>query len=312
MEDIKAEIRNIDYYQIFYNEAIMRDSAFPRISMIRPIFVQLSSDDFFNLVEKIFDSGDYELTTQFLYFLLLFRDLPHLQEFINSEKFTTAYLEKLVIFTYGFCTMHNLATDRIIDDILSFLTHDRLLDLVLNSTFVMKDKLLLFFILTKLDVQHLNKYFASIKDISSFKKYFMHLPDEILKTLISRNYKLFQYMMIMMLEGDSDNDINSEFFNKYKKEIEQFSILHDMIRQYKQEASYQCDRDLPFNERNMGRILFLTNMIKEMPDPKKAIDYVSVESVFIDEFEKNIVYAIVTNPVFKNIFKDYDRRVAAQ
>ena len=312
MEQIAAGINDTDYYQIFYGEAISRDSSFPQICRIKPIFERLSLDDFTVLVDKIFESDDYEITTQFLYFLLLFRDMPHLQEYINSDTFSISYLEKLIIFTYGFCTIHDQSTDRIIDDILYFLSNDRLLDLALNSRYIMEDKLLLFFVLSKLDMRYLNKYFASVKDLVDFKKYFMMLPEEVLKRLISRNYQLFEYIMFMMKDGSSEGEINSEFNNRYKKEIDQFSVLHDIIREYKKETSYTSDKCLPFNKRDMGRISLLANMIKDLPDPKKAIDYFNGESVFIDEFEKNIVYAIVTDPVLKNIFHNYDRMLGAR
>jgi hypothetical protein len=302
-----ADARKIDYFHLFYVEAIMQDTAFPQINKIKPIFESLTLDEFIDLVEKIFATNDYDVTTQFLYFLLLFRDMPHLQHYINSDKFSIGNLEKLIIFVYGFCTLHDHSTDRIIDEILYFLTNERLLDLVINSKYISQDKLLLFFILTKFDTNFLNKYFASIRNISDFSNYFLKLPDDILKTLISRNYQLFQYIMLMMSEGDHEQNISSEFFNKYRKEIEEFSKLHDIIRQYKEQTNYGKDRELPFGMRDMGRISFLVNMIKILPRPEKAISYFNSESVFMDEFEKNIVYAIVTDPILKNVFQYYDR-----
>ncbi|MBP7735752.1 MAG: hypothetical protein KA369_07255 [Spirochaetes bacterium] len=307
MEHDKDEIHEIDYYELFYVEAILSDSSFPQFSKIKPIFEQLSLDDFITFVDKIISADNYELTTQFFYFLLLFRDMPHLQEYINSKRFCTEHLEKFIIFTYGFCTMHNHTTDRIIDEILYFLSNERLLDLVLQSQYIKQDKLLLFFVLTRLDTKYLSKYFSMVKDISEFNKYFLQLPDDIMKTLISRNYQLFQYIMLMMLEEGSGDKTYFSFFNKYKKEIEQFGVLHDMIRKYRKETSYIQDVNLPFNRRDMSRISFLTNMIKDLPDPHRAIEYFNTESVFIDEFEKNIVYAIVTDPILRNIFQNYDQ-----
>jgi hypothetical protein len=311
MTHTAVDIPKVDYYQLFYVEAILQDSSLPQLCKIKPIFEALTEDDFIDLVEKIFDSNDYELTTQFLYFLLLFRDLPHLQKYINSPKFTVENLEKLIIFVFGFCSMHNHSTDRIIDEILYFLTPERLLELVLHSQYIAKDKLLLFFILTRLDTNGLNRFFASLKDIDNFKKYFLHLPDDILKTMISRNYQLFQYVMMLMLEGETDGAVYADFFNKYKSDIEQFSKLHDMIRQYKKGSVFERDKTVPFNKRDMSRISLLVNMIKDLPDPEKAINYFSSETVFIDDFERRIVHAIVTNPLLKNVFQNYDDMLKA-
>jgi hypothetical protein len=63
--------------------------------------------------------------------------------------------------------------------------------------------------------------------------------------------------------------------------------------------------------RDMSRISFLVNMIKVLPEPEKAIHYFHSESVFMDDFEKNIVYAIVTDPILKHVFQYYDNMLEA-
>jgi hypothetical protein len=295
-----------EHYRLFCKEILVNDSGFPQINSIKPIFEKLAFDEFIGFSEKILEAENYDLMTQFFYFLLLFRDMPHLQKYINSGKFNIAYLEKFIIFVNGFCSLHEQTTGRIIDDVLYFISRERLLDLVMNSQYIARDKLLLFFILTKLDTKELNTYFSSLKDISTFKSYFVRLPDVILKTMISRNYQLFQYIMMLMMDGDTEGTSYADFFNKYRGEMEQFSKLHDFIRQYKNELVSDTDKDLPFNKRDMSRISFLVNTIKDLPNPEKAIQYFNSESVFIDEFEKKIIHAIVTNPVLRNVFNDHE------
>jgi hypothetical protein len=91
-----TEIIDQDFnrYQLFYIEAILNDSSFPQINKIRPIFSDISLDDFIALVDKVFSSEDYEVAQQFVYFLMLFRDMEHIQSYINSEKFTIDKLER--------------------------------------------------------------------------------------------------------------------------------------------------------------------------------------------------------------------------
>jgi hypothetical protein len=36
----------------------------------------------------------------------------------------------------------------------------------------------------------------------------------------------------------------------------------------------------------MSRLSFLVNMVRELPDPVRAVDYFNGERVFIDEMEK--------------------------
>ncbi|HQO39399.1 MAG TPA: hypothetical protein PK986_02915 [Spirochaetota bacterium] len=301
-----TETTDYNRFRLFYVEAIMHDSSFPQLNRIRPIFEHLTIEEFLDLVDRVFTEDNYELTQQFLYFLLLFRDMEHLQKFMNSPRFTIDRLERLIIFTFGYCSINDNSTERIIDEILFFLDNSKLYDLAINSKYIQTDKLLLFMILSKFEPAMLNKYFTTVKDISSFINYFLNLPDEILRSIISRNYHLFQYIMLMMSESDSGSTVPAEFFEKYRADIDQFSKLSDIIRTYKKTADLNKDRDLPFNMRDMNRISFLVNMVREVPDPVKAVEYFAGEGVFIDEMEKKIVMAVVTDPMMKGLFSRYD------
>jgi len=293
-------------YQLFYIEAIMNDSSFPQINKIKPVFSNITLDEFIELVDKVFASEDYEVAQQFVYFLMLFRDMEHIQRYINSEKFTIDKLERLLIFTFGYCTMHDHSIDRVLDEMLFFLDHKRLLDLALNSSYVNNDKLMLFMILTKFDTDMLNKYFSKIKDTSKFIDFFIRLPDEVLRSIISRNYHLFQYIMLMMAEVDTGQELSEEFINRYSLDLQQFGKLGDILKQYRSKTDFDKEKGLPFNQRDMQRLSFLVNMVRDLPDPVKAVAYFAGERVFIDDMEQSVVLAIVTDPMLKNIFKNYD------
>lgn len=298
-------LTGLDRFQLFYTEAIMQDSSFPQINKIKPIFEKLSLDEFIEMVQRIFDEEEYELTQQFLYFLILFRDMTHIQDYINSEKFNIGMLERFIIFTFGYCSIYDHSTERVIDEILFFLNDERLLDLALNSSYINNDKLILFLILSKFDVTMLNRYFRQIKNISEFIEFFIKLPEKFLKSIISRNYHLFQYLMIMMAEVDSTKDISVDFTMRYSDDIKLFSRLSDILKQYREKSNLNKEKDLPFDQRDMNRLSFLVNMIRELPDPVKAVEYFNVEKVFIDDMEKDIVLAVVTDPLLNNIFRDY-------
>ncbi len=298
--------QDLNRYQLFYIEAILNDSSFPQISKIRPIFEHITLDDFIALVDKVFIAEDYEVTQQFVYFLMLFRDMQHIQDYINSEKFTIDKLERLLIFTFGYCTMHDHSIDRVLDEILFFLDNKKLLELALTSSFVNNDKLMLFMILTKFNIEMLNTYFSKIKDTSQFISFFLKLPDEVLRSIISRNYHLFQYIMLMMAEVDTGEALSAEFVNRYSLDLQQFGKLSDIIKEYRARTDFQKEKDLPFQQRDMQRLSFLVNMVRDLPDPVKAVEYFAGERIFIDDMEKMVVLAIVTDPMLKNIFKNYD------
>ncbi len=307
MDNVAENINltGLDKFQLFYTEAIMQDSSFPQINKIKPIFEKLSLDEFIEMVQRIFDEEEYELTQQFLYFLILFRDMTHIQDYINSEKFNIGMLERFIIFTFGYCSIHDHSTERVIDEILFFLNEERLLDLALNSSYINHDKLILFLILSKFDVAMLGRYFRQIKNIFEFIEFFIKLPDKFLKSIISRNYHLFQYLMTMMAEVDSTKDISVDFTMRYSEDIKLFSRLSDILKQYREKSNLNKDKDLPFDQRDMNRLSFLVNMIRELPDPVKAVEYFNVEKVFIDDMEKDVVLAVVTDPFLNDIFRDY-------
>jgi len=306
MMDTEIIDEDFNRYQLFYIEAILNDSSFPQINKIRPIFSNISLDDFIMLVDKVFSAEDPEVTQQFIYFLMLFRDMEHIQKYINSDQFTLDKLERLIMFTFGYCTMHDHSIDRVIDEILFFLDNKRLLDLALHSALINNDKLILFMILTKFNIEMLNTYFSQIKDVSRFTNFFVRLPDEVLRSIISRNYHLFQYILLMMAEVDTGVELSSDFINKYSLDLQQFGKLSDILKQYREKTDFEKERDLPFDQRDMQRLSFLVNMVRELPDPVKAIEYFAGERVFIDDMEKNVVLAVVTDPLLKGIFKNYD------
>jgi hypothetical protein len=292
-------------FQLFYVEAMMNDSSFPLLNRVRDIFENISKEEFFKLTEKSMKSDDYELSQQFFYFLILFREMKHIQEYVNSDQFTLEILERFIIFTFGYFNLHDNSTESIIDDVLFFISKERLFELTMKSKYIQNDKLLLFLLLAKFDVPMLNKYFSQIRDIKEIINYFLKLPGDVLRGIIARNYHLFKYILLLMSESESNQDASSEFFEKYKHDIMIFSKLNDMIRKYRETTDFEKERNLPFESRDMSRISLIVNMAKKMPDPVKAIDYFDGEHIFVDDMEKKIVLSAVTDPMMKNIFSKY-------
>ncbi len=295
-----------DKFELFYARAILNNPVIPPVEDIKALFAELSRDEFISIIKKTLEKNDDDSFKLFLYYIILFRDMKHIQEYINSKEFSNELLENLVMFTYGHCSLSGYTTERILDEILYFLSNDRLLDLAISSKYISRDKLLLFYILTKLDTDSLNRYFSRCKNIPEFMNFFSRLPDDIMKSIIARNYHMFQYIMLLMTEDDTSREYIKNFFTKYKTEIEQFSRLNDIIKDYKKKANLEAERDLPFKDRNKNRIAFLVKKIREIPDTGKAVEYFEGEKMFADENEKLIVNAIVNSPVLKDSFNYYD------
>ena len=148
------------------------------------------------------DNNDHDLFQQFLYYLLLFRDMNHLQTYINSDKCGIEIIEKLMFFSYGYCTLYNYSTERILDELLYFISIERILDLVLNSKFVSRDKLLLFFILSKFETPS-STSISRASGTGGIHGTFSSFP----KSCCGRSYRAtpaFQYIMLMMADEDDE------------------------------------------------------------------------------------------------------------
>jgi hypothetical protein len=295
-----------DKYILLYLDSVTNRETLPELGKLHKLFSSTTQKEFLETIETAMASADRNMFMMLLYFIIIFRDMDIVKNTLNDSATSIEIIEKLVMFALGHCHLQGYTTERILDEILNFVSEEKLLELILNSKHISRDKLLLFFILTKLDNNALNKFFMKQTDLTSFIESFLRLPDEIMRSIINRNYRLFQYLMVMMSEEISLNENLKIFYSKYKADIEQLSQLGDVIRSYKSKVNLDSEKVMPFNSRDMSRISFLVNKIRSLPEPYKAIEYFDGEGMFADKAEKNIVYEVVTNPVFKNTFHNYD------
>lgn len=300
---MKTITANEDIYNLFYSKITNDVNFFPRISELYELFSNINEDDFIELAKAVMASGE-DVSKQFFYFVILFRNMKNIRLFINSDKADFKLTEHLVMFGYSYCVFYDYSLEYVLDNMLSFINDKKLLALILESENIANDKLLLFFILSKFDVDILNKYFATIKDIPALINYFVRLPEKILRSIVSRNYRLFQYIMIMMAEGDHDSMVDANFFNKYRKDIEMFSSLNDLIRAYKQASNPATCAPEMNQPTSSKRITYLVNMLKSTTDVKRAIEYFNSEKIYKNEKEKTIVTAIALDPFLKDIYRN--------
>lgn len=303
-----------DYrFEINYLKHMLDDSAMPPISQLKPLFERATKEEFISVIQSITDTNDRTLFEQLLYYMVLFRDMTNVQEYLNDPDVPVSVVEKLILYTHGHCALKGYSVESVLDEVLYFLKPKRLLALLLESSHISRDKLFSFFILTKLDRPSLDIYFSKKTDVEEIIKAFMKLPRAIMKSIITRNYRLFQYIMLMLVETGSVDEKVQMFYENYRNEIEELSRLSDVIRKYKKQVNLEEEKTLPFDKRNMARISFLVNKIREMHDPEKALSYFEGEKVFADEDEKDLLREIVTNPLFKETFLvSYDTFFSAE
>ena len=296
------ELQEKESFEEQYLSHLFNDSSMPPISHLKPLFEKATKEEFIKLISDMTEHGNRDLFEEFLFYLVLFRDMTNIQDYLNDDDVPIDMVERLILYSHGHCALKGYSVENVLDEMLYFLKPERLLKLLVTSKHISKDKLFSFFILTKLDRQLLDRYFAEKRDVSAFVKSFMKLPEDVMRSIITRNYRLFQYIMLMVMEEGNVDEKIGEFYAKYREEIEQLSVLSDVIRSYRKEADLEREKSLPFGQRNMARIAFLVNKIREMDDPKKAIIYFEGEKVFADDAEKELLYEVVTNPMYRNTF----------
>ncbi|MBN2435859.1 MAG: hypothetical protein JXK07_11400 [Spirochaetes bacterium] len=290
-------------FEKYLAKAVMKDDELPSIRKIEGFFKGLSEEELISLIDTVISSNDHDEFQLFLYYLLLFRENQNIQKFINSPRLNIELLERVVLFTYGYCTLKDYPTEVIFDEILYFVDQQRLLSLLIDGKFVHRDKLLLLYVLSKLDSNSIKIYFEEKKTILDFISFFIKLPDELVRSVIMKNYSLFQYIIVMSVEHIRDETVHA-FFIKYQQDMDQISKLNDMLRNYQKKANLEKERSLPFEQRDMNRISFLVNRIRELPDSVKAIEHFDAEGAFADSVEKQMVKTIVLDPFFVSMFRN--------
>ncbi|MDA3901068.1 MAG: hypothetical protein PF637_11190 [Spirochaetes bacterium] len=290
-------------FKKYLAHAVMEDDELTPIRQIENFFKSLSEEELIALVDKIISTNDHEQFQLFIYYIILFRDNSNIQLFINSPSLNVELLERIVLFTYGYCTLKDYPTELIFDEVLYFIDQQRLLGLLMDGKFINRDKLLLLYVLSKLDSASIKLYFEQKQTILDFISFFIKLPDDMVRSVIMKNYSLFQYIIIMSVEHIRDESVHS-FFVKYQQDMDQISRLNDMLRNYQKKTDLESERKLPFEQRDMNRISFLVNRIRELPDSMKAIEHFDAEGAFADSVEKQMIKTIVQDPFFISMFKN--------
>ena len=121
--------------------------------------------------------------------------------------------------------------------------------------------------------------------------------------VIARNRKFFDFIMMKLSSVEELSEEARKFIEKFDKIISELKTMGHIIMKYHTEVDLTVEGKRPFNERDKNRISFLVNTIRSMPDWNKAVDYFAQGGVFVDEQERQIVYALVSDPILKSIFQ---------
>ncbi len=273
------------------------------INKIREIISHFSDEEFRGFVGLVIDSKDYQLFEQLVYYLTLFKDLDEIQNLLSNDKISIEVLEHILMFTYARASLSGAAEDQALDNILIFINQEKYLDLMLKSEVIGKDKLLCYYLLTKLDRKHIDLFFNQHPDIVSFLEGFIRLPEKTIKTILTKNPDLFGY--ISMFLQTMNNDFASDFITKYQIDISEMEKIKQIILDVSNHFDLESEKNLPLSQRNKKRLAVIVRKVKEMNNVFSILHTLETEGVIIDEIEEKLISEILGNPIFKDVLVKY-------
>jgi hypothetical protein len=199
---------------------------------------------------------------------------------------------------FGYISLKGRDVDSVLDELLYFISPDRLVDLVVHSSQLARDKMLTFFILTRLDRVHLERFFAETSQAEELVAAMMNLPDNMVREIILRNMVLFDYMKIL-LGMYSEDGASEEFYYRYRTEIEETKKINQLLNKYRR----QHGKDAGDSRREVNRIALLVNMVDEMGSGIESMEYLAGSGIFADDVERKTVYEVMSNPLFRETLR---------
>lgn len=267
----------------------------PDLKKIRDVFVKATGEEYLEFTRFLVRGNQADRFKLFMYYLLLFRDDQKIQGIINSEQVSIEMLEHLVLYSYGYAIMKKITPDNVLDDILYFLSDDKLLSLCIDSEHMSRDFLFVIFILTRLPVAKIDEFFSKSPYTKNIIHSFTIIPDKLIREIIYRNVVLFDFILSVM-PVYLDEQASIAFSKKYEELIEKMRELNSLIMMYK------TGREIYPNKKELSRIAILVTIMTRYSDIN--MDIFNDRNFLTSRKDLEIAKAISKDPMFVNLLKD--------
>lgn len=268
------------------------------IAKMLEVFESASESDFNDYIDYLMKNNEKEKFETFLYYLLLFRENIHVQSLLNMTNTPISVIENLILFSYGYITHKGGSADDIFDDLLNFLSNDKILELLLNSEIVFNDKLMLFYLLTKLDIKRIDEFFNKSENIKKTINSFMFLSDSSIYNILHRNIDLFNFITSMLPIYIEEEKLE-KFNEKFSSEISAINKITDMIKTINNKSNTNNSD----NNFDLTRISMIISLFENNNLSVDTLEFFSKDKIFNSEFERLLFYEIKTNQMYKDTFE---------
>jgi hypothetical protein len=280
----------------FSLERVLESSSMPPLSEVRNVFATATTEDFAEYTVHLVSHNRKRQFEEFLYYMLLFRDDTVLQKLLNDGEIPVAILEYLVLYSYGYALEKQGNPDRIMDDLLYFLSQERLLALVTDSENISRDYLLVLFILTKMETKYIDIYFGDTGRVKRIIRAFAALPDATVYEIIYRNAFLFDFIMSVM-PVYADEATVERYNGRFSAEITRMREINRLVRTYKNReegwGGPEC-HDI------IERMALLVSILERAGSSRLSLDQYKDAGVFASDTEKLLAYEILANPLYRD------------
>ncbi|MBN2434510.1 MAG: hypothetical protein JXK07_04505 [Spirochaetes bacterium] len=276
------------------------------INEMKTALSRLTPEEFNTIVITLLDKDGSELFELFNYYLILFKDIDKIKELLGSPLISIDVLEKILLISYTRAKIQGIEEDQALDNILIFINQSRYLELLLHSDIISRDRMLSYYLLTKLDRQGIDTFFNSNPSIKNFLKGFIRLPDRTIKTILLRNPDLFGYISLFL--KTMENEKAESFIKQFRVEIEEMEATKRIVLDLSERFNIHNEKKLPLSERNKERLSEIIRKVKSMNNIFNTVYTLEHEGVIIDSVERTLIMEIMQNPVFKDILEKFSAR----
>ncbi len=277
-------------------ERVLESSSMPPLLEVRKVFATATPAEFADYTQYLITSNRKRQFEEFLYYILLFRDDILVQKLLNDGEIPVAIIEYLVMYSFGYALEKQGNPDRVMDDLLYFLSQERLLALITDSEHISRDYLFVLFILTKMETKYIDIYFGDTGRVDRIIRAFAALPDATVHEIIYRNAFLFDFIMSVMPVYADETTV--ECYNgRFSTEITRMREINRLVRSYKKReegwGGPEC-HDI------LARLALLVSILERTGSSRLSLDHYRDSGVFASDTEKLLAYEILANPLYRD------------
>jgi hypothetical protein len=255
---------------------------------------------FGRIVRRLWEYTDEDGRQSLVYYLVLFRGEQHVRALFANPSISPAFLDAVV---HSVSARNDSAEKEngTLEEILDLLPQETLYNLSLRENARAHDTAVLY-ILLKLDIRLLDRYFEDPARVRSFITGICAMPEHMIKSFFFRNPKLHGYYVFLFNAIDSSSISNAK--ELYSIDLSEVEAAKKIAHELKYRFDIDREMSLPLRERDKDRFAHIVNSVRHLSDTPLVLESLADEGV-IDSGEKGLIEEILGNPLFRDVLEKF-------